>query len=161
MTTYDNAPNVHDNDPDVIRDLLTTPSTWAVVGLSSNSSRTAYRIAQWLHLELGMSIVPVHPKADTVFGSQGYATLADIPDGHHVEVVDFFVNSDLVGAVVDEAIAQRDRLHIRALWLQLGVVDEEAARRARTAGLAVVMDTCPRIELPRLAPGDGSAVVAD
>ena len=156
----DGAVTTFDNDPDVIRDLLTTPSTWAVVGLSGNSARTAYRIAQWLHLELGMRIVPVHPKAETVFGSPGYPTLAEIPDGHHVEVVDFFVNSHLVGAVVDEAIAQRDRLRIRALWLQLGVVDEEAAKRARAAGLAVVMDTCPRIEFPRLAPGDGAGVVA-
>ena len=152
MTTYG-------NDPVVIRDLLTTPGTWAVVGLSANRARTAYGIAQWLQAELRLRILPVHPAADEVFGEPGYPRLADIPDGTHVDVVDCFVNSRRVGAVVDEAIAQRERLGIAAVWLQLGVVDEAAAERARAAGLAVVMDTCPRIEYPRLAPGDGAGVV--
>ncbi|HEX2704190.1 MAG TPA: CoA-binding protein, partial [Candidatus Lustribacter sp.] len=75
-------------------------------------------------------------------------SLADIPDGTVVDVVDCFVRSDLVGAVVDAAIAQRERLGIGAVWLQLGVVDEDAAARAKAAGLAVVMDTCPLIEWP-------------
>jgi predicted CoA-binding protein len=149
----------YDNDPVVIRDLLTTRAPWAVVGLSANRSRTAYSIAQWLRAELGMRIVPVHPAADTVFGATGYATLADVPDGQRVAVVDCFVNSQRVGAVVDEAIAQKDRLGIGAVWMQLGVVDEAAAERARRAGLAVVMDTCPRIEYPRLQPGDGAGAV--
>lgn len=153
MTTYD-------NDPVVIRDLLTTPGTWAVVGLSANRARTAYGIAQWLQAELGLRIVPVHPAAGDVLGEPGYARLADIPDGTHVDVVDCFVNSGLVGAVVDEAIAQRERLGIGAVWLQLGVFDAAAAERARAAGLEVVMDTCPRIEYPRLAPGDGAGVVS-
>lgn len=148
-----------DNDPDVIRDLLQTPATWAVVGLSANTGRTAYRIGEFLHTELGMRVIPVHPRAEKVFGEQGYARLADLPDGTSVQVVDCFVNSALVGAVVDEAIAERERLGIDAVWLQLGVVDEAAAERAREAGLAVVMDTCPAIELPRIQPGDGSGVV--
>ncbi len=150
----------YDNDHVVIRDLLRTPATWAVVGLSTNRARTAYSIAQFLKVELGMRIVPIHPRAETVFGSTGYGTLADIPDGTSVHVVDCFVNSTRVGAVVDEAIAEKDRLNIAALWLQLGVVDQAAARRARAAGLAVVMDACPRIEYPRLQPGDGAGVVA-
>ncbi|MDQ2781952.1 CoA-binding protein [Lapillicoccus sp.] len=149
----------YQNDPDVIRDLLTTPGTWAVVGLSSNTARTAYGIARFLHVELGMHVVPVHPSAETVFDAPGYASLTDIPDNTQVDVVDCFVNSTLVGAVVDEAIAQKERLGIAAVWLQLGVVDEAAARRARDAGLAVVMDTCPHIEYPRLQPGDGAGVV--
>lgn len=150
----------YDNDPTVIRDLLHTRATWAVVGLSTNRARTAYSIAQFLKVELGMRIVPIHPKAETVFGSTGYATLADVPDGTNVDVVDCFVNSSRVGAVVDQAIAEKDRLGIGAVWLQLGVVDDAAARRARTAGLAVVMDTCPRIEFPRLQPGDGAGAIA-
>jgi predicted CoA-binding protein len=85
-----------------------------------------------------------------VLGEAGYAALAEIPDGTTVAVVDCFVRSDLVGAVVDAAIEQRERLGIRAVWLQLGVVDEAAAARAVQAGLAVVMDTCPKIEWPRL-----------
>jgi predicted CoA-binding protein len=150
----------YDNDHVVIRDLLRTPATWAVVGLSTNRARTAYPIAQFLKVELGMRIVPIHPRAETVFGSTGYATLADVPDGTSVHVVDCFVNSAKVGAVVDQAVAEKDRLNVAAVWLQLGVVDQAAARRARAAGLAVVMDACPRIEYPRLQPGDGAGVVA-
>ena len=150
----------YDNDPVVIRDLLHTRATWAVVGLSTNRGRTAYSIAQFLKVELGMWVVPVHPRAETVFGATGYATLADVPDGTDIHVVDCFVNSSKVGAVVDQAIAEKERLGIAAMWLQLGVVDEAAAARARTAGLAVVMDTCPRTEYPRLQPGDGAGAVA-
>lgn len=132
----------HRNDPAVIERLLTTPGRWAVVGLSSNRSRTAYDIAGYVQ-ELGMEIVPVHPKAETVHGAQGYARLADVPG--RIDVVDVFVNSSLAGAVVDEAIAAG----AKAVWLQLGVVDEAAAERATAAGLDVVMDTCPAIEAPR------------
>lgn len=149
----------YDNDPVVVRDLLTTRATWAVVGLSTNRARTAYSIAGFLKAELGMRIVPVHPNAETVLGSTGYARLADVPDGQRVDVVDCFVNSQKVGAVVDDAIAEKQRLGIAAVWMQLGVVDEAAARRARAAGLAVVMDTCPRIEYPRLQPGDGAGAI--
>jgi predicted CoA-binding protein len=143
----------HHNHLEVIRALLTTPATWAVVGLSDNEGRTAYWIAQWLRVRLDMQVLPIHPSAPfdpPVLGSPGYAALAAIPDGVRVAVVDCFVRSELVGAVVDEAIAQRERLGIGAVWLQLGVIDEAAAARAEAAGLAVVMDTCPRIEWPRL-----------
>ena len=133
----------HVNDPDVVRRLLTTPARWAVVGLSQNSARTAYGIAAYLQ-DLGMEIVPVHPRAETVHGAQGYATLAEIPG--EVDVVDVFVRSELAGAVVDQAVAAG----ARSVWLQLGVVDEDAAGRAVEAGLDVVMDTCPAIEAPRL-----------
>ena len=144
--------------PAVIRSLLTTPATWAVVGLSNNTARTAHSIAHFLRDRLGMTTVPVHPRAETVHGVRGYTRLADIPspdDGGPgpVEVVDCFVNSSRVGAVVDEAIAEAERLSIRAVWLQLGVIDGAAANRARKAGLDVVMDTCPAIEAPRLRVG--------
>jgi len=136
----------HRNDPEVVRRLLATPGRWAVVGLSSNQRRVAYGIASYLQ-GLGMTIVPVHPRADTVHGEQGYRTLADVPGG--VDVVDVFVRSELAGAVVDDAIAAG----AKAVWLQLGVIDEAAAARAAAAGLDVVMDTCPAIEAPRLGLG--------
>ena len=139
----------HQNDPDLIRQLLMDPGTWAVVGLSSNRKRTAHGVSRWLQVELGKPIIPVHPSAETVHGATGYASLADIPDTD-LKVVDCFVNSTHVGAVVDQAIEQRDRLHIDAIWMQLGVVDQAAASRAREAGIEVVMDTCPKIEWPRL-----------
>lgn len=134
----------HANDDTVIRGLLTTPGRWAVVGLSADPTRAAHRIAGYLQQVLGQHIIPVHPKAETVHGQPGYAALAEVPGP--IDVVDVFVNSTRAGQVVDDAI----EVGARVVWLQLGVVDEDAADRAEAAGLAVVMDTCPSIEAPRL-----------
>ena len=120
-------------------DTLLALETWAVVGLSDNRSRAAWEVSLFLQ-DKGKRIVPVHPTAPLVHGELGYAVLTDIPVP--VDVVDCFVRSDLVGPVVDEAIA----LGARGVWMQLGVVDEPAADRARAAGLTVVMDRCPKIE---------------
>jgi uncharacterized protein len=138
------------SEPEVIRRVLTTPATWAVVGLSTDTTRSAYDVARWMHDALGHRIIPVHPRAEEVWGEPCYANLAQIPDGTVVRVVDCFVNSLRVGAVVDEAILNRDRLGIETVWLQLGVIDKDASQRAISAGLDVVMDTCPRTEYPRL-----------
>lgn len=138
------------NDPGVIDRVLTTPATWAVVGLSTDASRTAYGVARWMKDALGHRIVPIHPRAETVWREQGYSSLTEVPDGERIPVVDCFVNVARVGRVVDEAIAQRERLGIETVWLQLGVVDVDAARRAEDAGLEVVMDTCPLIEWPHV-----------
>jgi len=135
------------NDPAVVRRLLTTPARWAVVGLSTNRNRAANRVAAYVQDALGMTIVPIHPAAETVHGRAGYARLADVPAG--LDVVDVFVNSTRAGAVVDQAIA----VGARAVWLQLGVIDQAAAARARAAGLDVVMDACPAIEGPQLGLG--------
>lgn len=113
--------------------------TWAVVGLSSNQARAAWDVAEFLQRK-GKRIVPVHPHAESVHGEQGYATLSDIP--FPVDVVDCFVRSSLVGPVIDEAIA----IGAKGVWTQLGVVDDDAAARARAAGLTVVIDKCPKIE---------------
>ena len=136
----------HFNDRDVIKRLLTEKGRWAVVGLSSNSERTAYGIAEYVR-DLGHEIVPVHPKAETVHDQQGYPDLASVPG--EIDVVDVFVNSHLAGAVVDDAIAKG----AKAVWLQRGVIDEDAAKRAKDAGLDVVMNTCPAIEAPLLGIG--------
>ena len=138
------------NDEALIRRLLTTPATWAVVGLSANRTRTAHGVAAWMRTALGLRLVPVNPRGEGVFDEPGFRSLATVPDDEQVAVVDCFVNSRRVGEIVDQAIDERDRLGIGAVWLQLGVVDEAAAARARAAGLVVVMDTCPRIEAPRL-----------
>ncbi|MEU9605804.1 CoA-binding protein [Streptomyces sp. NPDC048057] len=131
-------------DDETIRRILTsTGPTWAVVGLSNNESRAAYGVARVLQ-RFGKRIVPVHPKAETVHGEQGYASLADIP--FDVDVVDVFVNAEFAGAVADEAVAKG----AKAVWFQLGVVDEAAYERTRAAGLDMVMDRCPAIEIPRL-----------
>ncbi|MCX4748661.1 CoA-binding protein [Kitasatospora sp. NBC_01287] len=131
-------------DAATVRRILTElGGTWAVVGLSANQRRAAYGVADVLQRH-GKRVVPVHPKAETVHGEPGYPTLAAIP--FPVDVVDVFVRGELAGAVVDEAIG----IGAKALWLQLGVIDEAAYERARAAGLAIVMDKCPAIELPRL-----------
>ncbi|MFF9238342.1 CoA-binding protein [Streptomyces sp. NPDC014776] len=131
-------------DEATIRKILTElGDTWAVVGLSANRDRAAYGVAQVLQ-RFGKRIVPVHPKAETVHGEQGYATLADIP--FEVDVVDVFVNSDLAGGIADEAVAKGAEV----VWFQLGVIDEAAYARVREAGLEMVMDRCPAIEIPRL-----------
>ncbi|MFJ6003012.1 CoA-binding protein [Arthrobacter sp. NPDC092385] len=134
----------HQNDPQVIRRLLSEPGRWAVVGLSNNPRRVAVGVSRYLMDSLGMEIVPVSLKGDDVHGQKGYRRLADIPGP--IDVVDCFVNSSRVGAVVDQAIA----VGARAVWLQLGVIDEDAAARAAAAGLDVVMDTCPAMEAPAL-----------
>ncbi|GGN35322.1 MULTISPECIES: CoA-binding protein [Streptomyces] len=131
-------------DPTTIRRILTElGDTWAIVGLSSNEQRAAHGVAEVLQRH-GKRIVPVHPKAETVHGEQGYPSLAAIP--FPVDVVDVFVNSELAGGIADEAVA----LGARAVWFQLGVVDEAAWDRVRDSGLDMVMDRCPAIELPRL-----------
>ncbi|MFF2623859.1 CoA-binding protein [Oerskovia jenensis] len=132
-------------DDATIRKVLADTETWAVVGLSNNSARAAYGVARLLQRQ-GKRIVPVHPSAETVHGEQGYASLADIP--FPVDVVDVFVRSDLAGEVADQAV----EAGARAVWFQLGVVDEDAFARVREAGLDMVMDRCPAIEWPRLGP---------
>ncbi|MSW74012.1 MAG: CoA-binding protein [Actinobacteria bacterium] len=120
-------------------DRLLGLKTWAVLGLSNNPDRAAYSVAQLLQSK-GHRIVPVHPKAETVHGEKGFATLLDIP--FPVDVVDFFINSELVAKNVDRAI----EIAAKAIWLQLGVKDQEAVDRAEAAGLLAVMDRCPAIE---------------
>ncbi|MER7462414.1 CoA-binding protein [Streptomyces sp. NPDC097981] len=131
-------------DPATIRKILTElGDTWAVVGLSNNRDRAAYGVARTLQ-RFGKRVVPVHPKAETVHGEQGYASLAEIP--FKVDVVDVFVNETLAGAVADEAVAAG----ADAVWFQLDVIDEAAFARTREAGLEMVMDRCPAIEIPAL-----------
>ena len=113
--------------------------TWAIVGLGNNRERAAFGVSKLLQ-DKGHQIVPVYPRAETVHGEVGYKSLAEIP--FQVEVVDCFVNSKLVGKVVDEAIA----IGAKAVWLQLDVIDEEAVARAEAAGLLAIMDRCPAIE---------------
>jgi predicted CoA-binding protein len=134
-------------DP-AVRTLLTTTRTWAVVGCSPDPRRDSHRIAALLK-HRGFAIVPVNPTAEEILGERCYPTVADIPDDVAVDVVDVFRRSDAAGVHVDEAIARG----ARGVWLQLGVIDEAAAQRARDAGLLAVMDRCPAIELPRLATG--------
>jgi predicted CoA-binding protein len=125
-------------DPATIERLLAA-DTWAVVGLRDNPARPAYGVARFLQQQ-GKRIVPVHQHPQDVFGETAYASLADIP--FPVDVVDVFVNSTRAGAIADQAV----EIGAKAVWFQLGVIDEEAYARATAAGLDMVMDRCPAIE---------------
>lgn len=113
--------------------------TWAIVGLSGNPDRTAFRIAELLQRR-GKRIVPIHPDAPTVLGEQGYATLADVP--FPIDVVDVFRQSEAAGEFADQAV----EIGAKGVWFQLGVIDEAAFQRTIATGVAMVMDTCPAIE---------------
>jgi len=119
--------------------MLDDLETWAIVGLSGDPSRTAYSIAELLQRR-GKRIVPIHPDAPTVLGEQGYATLADVP--FPIDVVDVFRRSESAGEFADQAVA----VGAKAVWFQLGVIDEAAFERTVAAGVPMVMDTCPAIE---------------
>jgi predicted CoA-binding protein len=125
-------------------DQLLALKTWAVVGLSNNAERAAFKVAKLL-IDKGHTVIPVHPKAEQVHGQIGYAKLSDVPV--KIDVVDIFVNSELAGAVVDEAI----QVGAKGVWLQLDVIDAGALARAKDAGLLAVMNLCPAIEYKKRA----------
>ncbi len=127
-----------------IRDILTSVKTIALVGWSPKADRPSHRVAAFLKGR-GYRVVPVNPgqAGQTVLGETVVASLAEAGP---VDMVDIFRRSEEAGGVVDEAIAAGAKV----VWMQLGVIDEAAAERARAAGLQVVMDRCPAIEIPRL-----------
>ena len=133
-------------DPESVNLMLDECETWAVVGLSGDPTRTAYEIAALLQSR-GKRIVPVHPAAGdgelTLLGERAYPTLADIP--FPVDVVDVFRRSEAAGEFADQAVS----IGARGVWFQLGVVDEAAFERTTSAGVPMVMDTCPAIEWRR------------
>ncbi|HEY2387246.1 MAG TPA: CoA-binding protein [Candidatus Binatia bacterium] len=135
------------NPPDeAIRAILASPRTVAVVGCSPDPARDSHSIAR-LWRERGHRIIPVNPGAETILGERCHPSLLALQAiGERVDVVDVFRRPDAVPALVDDAIA----IGAPILWLQLGVIHVEAARRAQAAGLTVVMDRCPAIEYPRL-----------
>jgi predicted CoA-binding protein len=122
-------------DPEQICALLREVKTIAVVGLSPNPARPAFRIARALQ-GFGYRVIPVRPKVESVLGEKAYGSLAEVPE--KIDLVDVFRSPEHVGPIVDECL----RLGLKRLWLQDGVVNEEAAGRAVAGGMAVVMDRC-------------------
>jgi len=133
------------NDEDEIRRLLGEPRRIAVVGASPNPARPSNGVLAFL-VSQGHDVIAVNPghAGKTIHGAPVVATLADVEPA--AEIVDIFRNSDDAGAAVDDAIVHG----AKAVWMQIGVVNEAAAQRAGDAGLAVVMDRCPKVEIPRL-----------
>ncbi|HEY7292878.1 MAG TPA: CoA-binding protein [Vicinamibacterales bacterium] len=126
----------HSNPSDQeLRDLLTRATTIAIVGASSNPEKASHGIMQKLQ-RAGYHVIPVNPKEPEVLGERSYASLADIPE--RVDIVDVFRRSEDTPSIADEAI----KIGAKALWLQTGIANEDAAARAKAAGLTVVMDQC-------------------
>jgi len=117
----------------------------AVVGCSTTPGKAAHDIPKYL-IDHGYNVIPVNPFTDEIFGSTAYDSLSDVPDG--VDIVDVFRPSDEVPGIVDEILERDD---VSALWLQLDITHDEAATRARDAGIDVVQDRCIKVEHQRLA----------
>lgn len=135
---------------EAIDGILSTARVFAVVGASNKPERPSYHVMETL-IAQGYTVHPVNPglAGQDILGRRVFATLADVPAP--VDVVDIFRNSaDALGVVID-AISLKDRLGIKTVWMQLGVINQDAATAAQAAGLRVVMDRCPRIELTRRA----------
>jgi predicted CoA-binding protein len=120
-----------------LRPILADSKTIAIVGLSSNPDRPSHSVAAYLQQQ-GYRIIPVNPNISEVLGEKAYASVRDIPGP--VDVVDIFRRPEAVAPIVEDAIAKGARV----VWMQVGVINEQAAARARAAGLTVVMDTCMR-----------------
>lgn len=132
-------------DDKTIAEVLTSTRHIALVGASDKPDRASHNVMAWL-LEQGYKVTPVSPKlaGQRLLGQQVYARLEDIPEP--VDMVDVFRHSEAAWGVAQEAIA----IGAKSLWLQLGVINEQAAVLAADAGLKVIMDRCPKIEIPRL-----------
>jgi len=128
-----------------IKTILSETKIIALVGASDKQHRASYGVMKFLQQQ-GYRVIPVSPRlaGKTLLGEAVYASLSEIPEA--VDMVDLFINSEAAGPLSDDAVA----INARFVWMQLGVINEAAAQRARDAGLLVVMDRCPAIELPRL-----------
>jgi predicted CoA-binding protein len=131
------------SDPQVAKKILETYKVFAIVGCSANPSRPSNSVANYL-MRNGYDVIPVNPNEQQCFGKDCYPDLRSIP--YPVDVVDIFRRSEFVAPHVDEAI----EVGAKAIWMQLGVIDAEAAGKAAAAGLDVVMDRCPAIDHPRM-----------
>ena len=127
--------------PDEIHEIFTRYTTIAVVGLSAKPYRPSHRVAKFLQ-EQGYQIIPVTPTYDVVLGEKTYPSLPDLPPDRPVEIVDIFRRPQYVPEIVDQAI----QIGAKVIWMQLGIVSESAAAKARAHGLQVVMDKCMKPE---------------
>lgn len=135
---------------DLIRSVLRTTKTIAIVGASGNPMRPSYFVTMYM-LAKGYVVHPINPgmAGKEILGRKVYADLHDVPAP--VDMVDIFRSSDAAPGVVQQALAEKERLGIKTIWMQLGVINEEAAQIARDAGLTVIMDRCPKIEHGRFS----------
>ena len=152
MTDIMTDPQARWSNPEVARQILESFHVWAVVGCSPDPMRASHGVSRTLQV-YGYEMIPIYPRDAEIHGVRTFpdvaAAAASRPADSRIEVVDIFRASHRAGAHVDEAIA----IGAKAVWLQLDVWDEAAAQRADAAGLLVVMDRCPAIDLPTLMRG--------
>ena len=131
--------------PDLMRDIFDATKVIALVGASNKPERDSHDVMAYLQAK-GYRVIPVNPglAGQKLLGETVYATLADIPE--KIDMVDIFRNSEAAGETVDEAIA----IKTKTIWMQLGVINDAAAARAESAGITVIMNRCPKIEMPKL-----------
>ena len=134
------------NSDEGIREVLSSTKTIALVGASPNPERPSHSVMHYM-LDRGYRVIPVNPYAKEILGQKVMASLKDIQEP--VDMVDVFRRPEAAGPLCDEAIA----IGAKSVWLQLGVINEEGAKRAEAAGLKVIMDRCPAIDMPRLGMG--------
>jgi predicted CoA-binding protein len=136
------------NAPDQMRDILESVRTIALVGASEKTNRPSHEVMEYLQRQ-GYRVIPVNPRlaGQQVLGETVYADLASLPAP--VDMAELFLAPERTDTVIDQAIAQK----IPVLWLQIGVINESGAARAESAGLRVVMNRCPKQEIPKLGIG--------
>lgn len=132
-------PSVNSNNEEII-EIFKNTKTIAIAGLSPDSSKASNMVAVYLQ-NAGFKIVPVYPKEETILGEKVYRTISEIP--FKIDMVDIFRKPDAIAAIIDEAIARGD---VDTVWTQLGLVNNEAAQKAKEAGLKVVQNKCTKIE---------------
>ena len=134
------------NTDEGIRELLSSTKTIALVGASTNPQRASHAVMRYM-MDRGYRVIPVNPNETEICGQKAYASVKDIPEP--VDMVDIFRRSEDTDPIIDEAIA----VGAKSIWLQLAIINEEGAKRAEAAGLKVVMDRCPAIDMPKLGMG--------
>ncbi|OEU12543.1 CoA-binding domain-containing protein [Fragilariopsis cylindrus CCMP1102] len=144
------------NNPEIIRKVLSNTKTIALIGASIKSNRPSNYVMKYL-LDVGYNVIPINPglkEGTTIHGQKVYESLSSIPACANIDMVDIFRNSAAVPSIVDEILQMNndnDKHHnIKSIWMQVGVINEDAALKAKNSGLDVVMNACPKIEIPKL-----------
>ena len=134
-------PQVNSNSQE-IKQILEDTKTIVIIGCSPNSDKASNRVANYLK-NVGYTIIPVYPKEDVILGEKVYRSLSEIPSNIKIDMVDIFRKSNVIASVIDEVLKRKD---VKCVWTQLGLVNNEAAQKARDAGLLVVQNYCTKIE---------------
>lgn len=138
-------PTININDSKLIKEIFEKTKTIAIVGLSPDSSKPSHQVALYLQ-KAGFKIIPIYPKEETILGEKVYRSLSEVPEG--IDMVDMFRKPQIADELVEEIAKRND---VKCLWLQLGIVNNDAAKKAGDLGLHVVQNKCTKIEHQQMA----------